>query len=49
MIVCGVELTGSDAGQKGLDAGKTCTFTGDEFATYFSERAQQAIMKKPGT
>ncbi|WP_412537652.1 hypothetical protein [Marinobacter sp. MIT0238] len=33
------------AGQKDLDAGKTRTFTGDEFATYLSERAEQATSK----
>lgn len=35
-----------DAGQKDLEAGRTRTFTGDEFATYLSERAEQAMRKK---
>ena len=38
-----------DAGQKDLEAGKTRTLTGDEFATYLSERAEQAIRKKRDT
>jgi antitoxin ParD1/3/4 len=38
-----------DAGQKDLEAGRTRTFTGDEFATYLAERAEQAIRKKRDT
>lgn len=38
-----------DAGQKDLEAGRTRTFTGDEFATYLSQRAEQAIRKKRDT
>ncbi|MEP1216345.1 MAG: type II toxin-antitoxin system ParD family antitoxin [Marinobacter sp.] len=38
-----------DAGQKDMEAGRTRTFTGDEFATYLSEHAEQAIRKKRGT
>nr|WP_297403858.1 type II toxin-antitoxin system ParD family antitoxin [uncultured Marinobacter sp.] len=38
-----------DAGQKDLEAGRTRTFTGDEFATYLSKRAEQAIRKKRDT
>ncbi|MBY6192538.1 type II toxin-antitoxin system ParD family antitoxin [Marinobacter hydrocarbonoclasticus] len=34
-----------DAGQKDLETGKIRTFTGDEFTTYLSERAEQAIRK----
>ena len=37
------------AGQKDLETGRTKTFTGDEFATYLSERAEQAIRKKRDT
>ena len=37
-----------DAGQEDLEAGKTRTFTGDEFATYLSGRAKQAFRKKQG-
>ena len=35
-----------ETGQEDLEAGRTRTFTGDEFATYLSERAEQAIRKK---
>ena len=35
-----------DVCEEDLEAGKTRTFTGDEFATYLSERAEQAIRKK---
>ena len=38
-----------DAGQKDLETGRTTTFTADEFATYLSERAEQAIRKKRDT
>ncbi|MDY6930087.1 MAG: hypothetical protein SWN10_23820 [Pseudomonadota bacterium] len=38
-----------DKGQKDLQDGRTRTFTGDEFATYLSERAEQAIRKKQDT
>lgn len=38
-----------DAGQKDLGTGRTRTFTGDKFATYLSERAEQAIRKKRDT
>jgi antitoxin ParD1/3/4 len=38
-----------DAGQKDLEAGRTSTFAGDEFATYLSEHAEQAIRKKRDT
>ena len=38
-----------DEGQKDLEAGRTRTFTGDEFATYLSKRAEQAIRKKRDT
>jgi len=38
-----------NAGQNDLEAGRTRTFTGDEFATYLSERAEQAIRKKRDT
>jgi antitoxin ParD1/3/4 len=38
-----------DAGQKDLGTGRTRTFTGDEFATYLSERAEQTIRKKRDT
>jgi antitoxin ParD1/3/4 len=34
-----------DAGQEDLEAGRTKVFTGDEFATYLTERAEQAIRK----
>ena len=38
-----------DAGQEDLKNGRTKTFTGDEFATYLTERAEQAIRKKQDT
>ncbi|MCD1632042.1 type II toxin-antitoxin system ParD family antitoxin [Marinobacter shengliensis] len=38
-----------DAGQKDLEAGRTTTFTGDQFATYLSERAEHAIREKRDT
>ena len=38
-----------NTGQEDLEAGKTRTFTGDDFATYLSERAEQAIRKKRDT
>lgn len=38
-----------DAGQEDLKAGRTKAFTGDEFATYLTERAEQAIRKNQGT
>nr|BBJ05119.1 hypothetical protein YBY_29680 [Marinobacter nauticus] len=38
-----------DAGQQDLEAGRTRTFTGDQFATYLSERAEHAIRKKRDT
>ena len=34
-----------NTGQEDLEAGKTRTFTGDDFATYLSERAEQANRK----
>lgn len=41
--------TAIDAGQKDLKASRTKAFTGDEFATYLTERAEQAIRKKQDT
>lgn len=41
--------TAIDAGQEDLKAGRTKAFTGDEFATYLTERAEQAIRKKQDT
>ena len=38
-----------DAGQQDLEAGRTTTFTGDQFATYLSERAEHAIREKRDT
>lgn len=38
-----------DAGQKDLQTGRTKSFTGDEFATYLTKRAEQAIRKKRDT
>lgn len=38
-----------DAGQQDFEAGKTRTFTADEFAAYLSERAVQAIRNKRDT
>ena len=38
-----------NTGQEDLEAGKSRTFTGDDFATYLSERAEQAIRKKRDT
>ena len=38
-----------DAGQEDLKNGRTKAFTGDEFATYLSERAEQTIRKKRDT
>ncbi|MGP9833094.1 type II toxin-antitoxin system ParD family antitoxin [Marinobacter sp. NSM] len=35
-----------DACQEDLEAGRTRTFTGDQFATYLSERAEHAIREK---
>ena len=38
-----------DAGQQDLEAGRTRTFTADQFATYLSERAEHAIREKRDT
>lgn len=38
-----------DAGQKDVESGKIRAFTGDEFATYLSDRAEQLIKKKRDT
>jgi antitoxin ParD1/3/4 len=38
-----------DAGQEDLKAGRAKAFTGDEFATYLTQRAEQAIRKKQDT
>ena len=38
-----------DAGQEDLENRRTKAFTGDKFATYLSERAEQTIRKKRDT
>ncbi len=38
-----------DAGQKDVESGKARAFTGDEFATYLSDRVEQLITKKRDT
>lgn len=38
-----------DPGQEDLEAGRTRTFTADEFATYLSERTEQIIRNKRDT
>lgn len=38
-----------NAGEEDLKQGKTRHFTGDEFASYLSERAEQIISKKRNT
>ena len=36
-----------EQGKQDVESGKTCQFTGDEFASYLSERANQIAQKKP--
>lgn len=36
-----------EQGQRDMESGKTRQFTGDEFASYLSERAHQIAQKKP--